>query len=112
MSLKRTALLLAAACPLSGCVAAAAAGVVGSAVSQAASGRTPAVPDPAAARAACTGRATRAGGEVRIIDAVPRGEGVRVFGTLAVGGVRRSFRCDHRGGRVTGFELGGVARAG
>ena len=111
MSLKRTALLLALVCPLGGCVAAAAAGVVGSAVSQAGGGGTPDVPNPAAAREACTARAAQAGGEVRIIDAVPRGEGVRVFGTLAVGGVRRSFRCDHRGERVTGFEVGGVARA-
>ncbi|HEX8191684.1 MAG TPA: hypothetical protein VF552_02185 [Allosphingosinicella sp.] len=98
--------------PLGGCVAAAAAGVVGSAVSQAGGGGTPAVPNPAAAREACTARAGQAGTEVRIIDALPRGEGVRVFGTVGVGGTRRSFRCEHRGDRVTGFMLGGVARAG
>jgi hypothetical protein len=99
--------------PLGGCVAAAAAGALGSAVSQASSDGTPDVPDPAGARAACTARAGQAGSEVRIIDAVPRGGGsVRVFGTVGVGGVRRSFRCDHRGGRVTGFALGAVARAG
>ena len=98
--------------PLGGCVAAAAAGALGSAVSHAASDGEQAVADPAAARAACTARAGQAGSEARIIDAVPRGGSVRVFGTVGVGGVRRSFRCDHRGGRVTGFELGAVARAG
>ena len=105
-------LLILAAAPLGGCVAAAAAGALGSAVSHAASGGEQSVPDPAGARGACTARAGQAGSEVRIIDAVPRGEGVRVFGTVGVGGVRRSFRCDHRGGRVTGFQLGAVARAG
>ncbi|HEY0011375.1 MAG TPA: hypothetical protein VGB79_00815 [Allosphingosinicella sp.] len=112
MSPKLMPLLLVAMCPLGGCVAAAAAGVVGSAVSQAGGGATPAVPDPAAAREACTARAGQAGGEVRIIDAMVRAEGVRVFGTVAVGGVRRSFQCDHRAGRVTGFSLGGAARVG
>jgi len=100
------------AAPLGGCVAAAAAGAVGSAVSHAASDGERSVPDPAGARAACTARAGQAGSEVRIIDAAVRGESVRVFGTVGVGGVRRSFQCDHRGGRVTGFRLGGVARVG
>jgi hypothetical protein len=103
-------LLLLAALPLGGCVAAAAAGVVGSAVRQA--GGAPVAADPAAARDACGARAGQAGANVRIIDAVVRGDSVRVFGTVEVAGVRRSFRCDHRGGRVTGFALGGAARAG
>ena len=105
-------LLLLAALPLGGCVAAAAAGVVGSAVSQASGGGAPVAANPAAAREACSARAGQAGSGVRIIDAVVRGESVRVFGTVEVAGVRRSFRCDHRGERVTGFELGGAARAG
>jgi hypothetical protein len=98
--------------PLGGCVAAAAAGALGSAVSHAASDGERAVPDPAAAREACTARAGQAGSAVRIIDAAVRGEGVRVFGTVGVGTVRRSCQCDHRGGRVTGFRLGSVARVG
>jgi hypothetical protein len=109
----RILFIVLAALPLGGCVYAAAAGVAGNIASQAAGGGgAPTVPDPAAARAACTERASQHG-EVRIIDAVVRGEGVRVWGTAGPAeGPRRSFRCEHRGGRVTGFTLGGVARAG
>jgi hypothetical protein len=109
---KLAALLSFAALPLGGCVYAAAAGAVGSAVTKGSSGGARVLPDPAAAREACTARAAAEGSEVRIIDAVARGESVRVFGTVAVGSARRSFRCDHRGGRVTDFSLGGIARAG
>lgn len=89
--------------PLGGCVYAAAAGALGSAVKGAGSGNR-AAPDPAGARIACTAQAERHG-TVHIIDTLERGGTVRVYGTVQSGRQRQSFQCDWRGTQIRSFEL-------
>jgi len=97
------AMLAIAVLPLGGCVYAAAAGALGSAVSGAGSGRE-AAPDPAGARIACTAQAERHG-TVHIIDAVERGGTVRVYGTVQSADRRQAFQCDWRGTEIRSFDL-------